>query len=166
MWSAEHSISSGDSPRNSGLLYGNLSGRSELPGWSPLEPPAIIPPMKLATADFTRVSMVVVVVVVQQRGSRRCDCVSFPPRDRSPHGDAVSRRERQTQSGRGDSFSSARHSVNTEIKSRTQTHTHIHTQAERAARWSCDKPVAAGGFGLAGTSVSSLLLTVLEVKGA
>lgn len=103
MWSAEHSISSGDSPKNSGLLYGNFSGISEPPpGWSPLEPPAIIPPIKLATADFTRVSMVLL-----QRGSRRCDCVSFPPPDRSQHGDAVSRRERQTHSGRKNSFSPA-----------------------------------------------------------
>lgn len=74
MWSAEHSISSGDSPRKSGRVYGNFSGRSEPLGWSPLEPPAIIPPMKLATADFTRVSMVLL-----RRGSRQCDCVNATP---------------------------------------------------------------------------------------
>lgn len=58
MWSAEHSISSGDRPRNSGLMYGNFSGSSE-PGLPPpLElPPAMIPPMNPATADLTRVSM-------------------------------------------------------------------------------------------------------------
>ena len=61
MWSAEHSISSGDSPRNSGLIYGNFSGSSE-PGLPlpPELPPAMIPPMNPATADLTRVSMLVV----------------------------------------------------------------------------------------------------------
>lgn len=58
MWSAEHSISSTDSPRNSGLMYGNFSGISE-PGLPPPPEllPAIIPPMNPATADLTRVSM-------------------------------------------------------------------------------------------------------------
>lgn len=41
-------------------------------------------------------------------------------------------------------------SVNAEMKA---------TQARSAARWSCDKPAAAGGFGLAGVSVSGLVLT-------
>lgn len=77
VWSAEHSTSSGDSPRNSGLLYGYFSGRSEPPEWSPLEPPAIMPPIKLATADFTRVSMIL-------RGSWRCVCVSSASTVRGP----------------------------------------------------------------------------------
>lgn len=61
MWSAEHSISSGDSPRNWGLIYGNFNGSSEpvLPP-PPELPPAMIPPINPATADLTRVSMLVV----------------------------------------------------------------------------------------------------------
>ena len=59
-WSAEHSISSGDRPRNSGLIYGYFGGSSE-PGFPPAPepPPAMIPPMNPATADLTRVSMLV-----------------------------------------------------------------------------------------------------------
>lgn len=60
MWSAEHSISSGDSPRNWGLIYGNFSGISGAPLPPPPEPPpAMMPPMNPATADLTRVSMLV-----------------------------------------------------------------------------------------------------------
>lgn len=60
-WSAEHSISSGDSPRKSGLIYGNLRGSSDPPLLPPPEPPLdMIPPMKPATADLTRVSILVV----------------------------------------------------------------------------------------------------------
>lgn len=61
IWSAEHSISSRDNPRNSGLIYGNFIGSSE-PGLPPPPelPPAMIPPMNPATADLTRVSMLAV----------------------------------------------------------------------------------------------------------
>lgn len=61
IWSAEHSISSRDSPRNSGLIYGNFIGSSE-PGLPPPPelPPAMIPPMNPATADLTRVNMLAV----------------------------------------------------------------------------------------------------------
>lgn len=60
MWSAEHSISSGESPRNWGLIYGNFIG-SSVPGLPPPPEllPAMIPPMNPATADLTRVSMLV-----------------------------------------------------------------------------------------------------------
>lgn len=83
MWSAEHSISSGDRPRNSGLMYGNFSGSSE-PGLPPPPelPPAMIPPMNPATADLTRVSMLLARrggVSVGRCAAPRLPFPEFPP---------------------------------------------------------------------------------------
>lgn len=136
-WSAEHSTSSGDNPRNSGLLYGYFSGRSEPPEWSPLEPPAIMPPIKLATADFTRVSMIL-------RGSWRCVCVSSASTDRGPA------RRRSLPAREADPSDVNPHSA------RLSLGEHGNRDMLRATRWSCDKPVAAGGFGVAGRSLSCL----------
>lgn len=83
MWSAEHSISSGDSPRNSGLIYGNFSGSSQ-PGL-PLPPellPPMIPPINPTTADLTRVSMLVARrggVSVGRCAAPRLPFPGFPP---------------------------------------------------------------------------------------
>lgn len=79
-WSAEHSISSGDSPRNSGLIYGNFSGKSEpeLPPPPPEPPPVIIPPTNPATADLTRVSMLLLLWLVRRGGVSVGRCVAAP----------------------------------------------------------------------------------------
>lgn len=65
----------------------------------------------------------------------------------APHGDAVCRRVKQIRR-KWIVIQLDSRSMNTEIET--------HKRWERAARWSCDKPVAAGGFGPAGWFLSSL----------
>lgn len=101
MWSAEHSISSGDSPRNWGLIYGNFSGISGTPLPPPPEPPpAMMPPMNPATADLTRVSM-----LVARRGGAsvgRCAAPRLPFPGLPPSSAVLDRRRtrRRRRSGR------------------------------------------------------------------
>lgn len=100
-WSAEHSISSGDSPRNSGLVYGNFSGKSEpeVPPPPPEPPPVIIPPTNPATADLTRVSMLLLLLARRRGGvsagrsvaAPRLPFPGFPPSSPRPRDELLRR---------------------------------------------------------------------------
>lgn len=118
MWSAEHSISSGERPRNSGLLYGNFSGRSD-PGLPPPPelPPAIIPPMNPATADLTRVSMLAVRrggggVSVARCAAPRLPFPGFPPSSTALADDGLDGDERRRASADAGFIQSSIYSCN------------------------------------------------------